>query len=435
MELVAEKQMAFEAAVIPKNARIASLERSLAEKIDMLHEVQHQKAAYIGQLTDAKRQMSELEIRLTSAHSSLQEKDSVIQMMQTSFLEPEEDGSSLTPPQNCPFPKGSQRSSEKLPCQITEVTPMSSSSQSSTKSTPTNPQYNITPRTPQNPVRQPSLASPVRQSSNHRSQSASPVKALGSNGLKPRGSVSGYQLTNGFSSGEPPAPNKRNGYTTHSLCSGGRYSSSSTTHHHSNIHSNSAPNSPNVRNTTHKPRITHSNLRVLQVPGAVERPGPTLWQNHAHTQRKSNTGSGGTRKSSYQRPLSPSVVKSKTPPPDYHLVSAGRSNSAPKVPPKKQRHKSVDNILGAEPEKSLSYLQNGSSAVQDSSYDLFCSLVGDTVPLNQSGGMSGVRSGFGGSMQVGIPENSNYDDHQHSKSSPPNEYTCIVANSEVINQL
>lgn len=422
LELVAEKQMAFEAAVIPKDARIASLERSLAEKIDMLHEVQHQKAAYVSQLTDAKRQISELEIRLTSARSSLQEKDSVIQMMQMSFLEPEDERSSLTPPQNCPFPRGSQRSPDKLPCQITEVTPSPPSGVKSPANI--NQQYDVASRSARNPAWQsPLAASPVHNSANHRSQSASPVKALGSNGLRPRGSVPSNQLTNGFSSREPPAPNKRNGYTTHSLCSGGRYSTSTSAPHphgSNNILSNSAPNSPNVRSTSHKPHITHSNVRLLQVTGAVERPVPTYRQNHTYAQRKSNTGPGGMRRSNYQRPESPRLVKSKTPPPDYHLVSSGRRNSGPKVLPMKQRHKSVDDILASESEHSP---HKGSNAVQDSSYELFRSLVGDTVSLTPSRG-GGMGSGFVGSTQIGGSE----DNHQHSKSSS-NDYTCILTSS------
>ena len=400
--------MAFDAAIIPKNARIASLERSLAEKIDVLHEIQQQKISYIGQLTDSKRQMGELNIRLTSAQSSLQEKDSVIQMMQKSFLEPEDDGPSITPPQNCQ----ERPNCPDIPCQITELPSSPSPLQSSIQTASTNPKY-IVSSTPRNAVRPSSLASALHHSSNHSGQPVS-VKALGSNGLKQSG------LINGFSPRDQPAPNRWNGHT-HTLCSGGRYSSSYSCHHSSNnVLSSSAPNSPNIRNTPHKSRITRSNLRLLQLPGTTERSDLTNRQNHMYV--KPNAGHGGMRRSNYQHPPSPRLVKSKTPPPDYHLVSSGRMNSSsPKMLPKKQRHKSVDNILEHGSENSP--FHSGKGSMQDQSYRLFRSLVGDAMPPSQNGGGPSERSSFLSCKQVGTLENSNYQDHhQHSESSPCNNF-------------
>lgn len=414
--------MTFDAAIIPKNARIASLERSLAEKIDLLHEVQQQKAAFISQLTDAERQISELDLKLTSAQTSLQEKDSVIQMMQKSFLEPEEEEPSTTPPQNY---QGSQKSPDIPPCLVTEVSPSSVLLPCSTRSPATNPQCSVASSTPQNQARQSSLGSPLHHLSNHTGQSSSPIKSLGSNVLRPR------VVTTSFLLKEPPAHNRRNG-TTHALSSGGRYSSSSPHHHSSNnVLSSAAPNSPSVRNTPHKSRITHSNLRALQVSATTERPDPIYRQKNMYA--KSNAG--GMRRSNYQRPPSPRLVKSKTPPPDYHLVSSGRTkSSSPKTLAKNPRHKSVDDILQMESESSKLHLHSGHSAMQDKSCKQFRSLVGDSVPMSQSrgggGGGGGVHNKFSfiSSVQVGMPESNDcHDHHQHSKSSPSNN--CIMTSS------
>ena len=425
LELIAEKQMAFETAVIPRDARIASLERSLAEKIDTLHDVQRQKAAYVTQLSDAKRQISELEIRLTSARSSLQEKDSVIQMMQSSFLEPDDEKVSLTPPQNGAFPKGNYRNHDQVPCQITEVVsqPPAVPAKKHRASTGSSTLHETGSRSPRSLTRQPPVVSPVHNNlAKNRSQSASPVKALVNNNVRPRGTT---LISNGFSSREPAAPNRRNGYTTHSLCSGNRFATPSL--------SSTPSSTPNIRGSPHhKPRITHSNLRLLQVPGStVDRSGQMAHkQNHAYAQRKSNTGPSNMRRSNYQRPPSPRLVKSKTPPPDYHLVSSGRRNSGPKGTPTKQRHRSVDDILSG---TGKSHLQagNGHGPLHDSSYDFFHSLVGDTVPLSSSRG--GMRAGFTSSTQLGGISDSSMDyldkHHQHSSSSPSHEYPCILAPS------
>ncbi|KAL5475392.1 hypothetical protein EMCRGX_G025201 [Ephydatia muelleri] len=89
LELVAEKQMALEAAIIPRDNRIAQLERELAQKGDLTEELKRQKSSYIAQIQEANKALSETEVRCASLQAALAEKDSVIRMLQQSFLEPD----------------------------------------------------------------------------------------------------------------------------------------------------------------------------------------------------------------------------------------------------------------------------------------------------------------------------------------------------------
>lgn len=89
LELVAEKQMALEAAIIPRyirwvigpmhtymgihlpiipshhcrDSRIAQLERELAHKCDLTEELKRQKAHYIAQIQEVNKALSETEVR------------------------------------------------------------------------------------------------------------------------------------------------------------------------------------------------------------------------------------------------------------------------------------------------------------------------------------------------------------------------------------
>ena len=448
--------MAFEAAVIPRDVRIASLERSLAEKIDKLHDVQRQKTDYMGQLTEAKRRLSELETRLNSARSSLQEKDSVIQVMQSSLLEPDDEKGSLTPPHNGLYQSPSRNhvhdgyaSGQSLP----EVPPAPSSP---VKPLAGNgyytPLHGAGSRSPRTLARPSAIPLPPSTHSHahkqYRSQSVSPVKPfIVSSGCNMRPQRAMPIVSNRFPSREPQIQNCRNGYTTHSLCSGSRYappppstSSSSPPHQ--------IPNPPNMSHGSpqhHKPPQlppypSNSQTRLFQIPTnlpaevdhPVERmPGYTA--SHASLSSlhmKATTGHDETR-SSCQYSALPRVVKSKTPPPDYHLVSSSQRSPNIGIESAKQRHRSVDDILASRVHENNLPLpvhrQRGVSG--NAPYDLFHSLVGDDVPLPRTGTF---RMGFSGSSHLGGVSSGSVgylDDHCHSRSSPSREYPCILTPS------
>ena len=180
--------------------------------------------------------------------------------------------------------------------------------------------------------------------------------------------------------------------------------------------SNSAPNSPNTR--SRKPRISHPNLHFLHVPNTS--------YPHSHA-GKANTSPRGTR---MNPPLSPGfsdrAVKSKTPPPNYKLVSyssasgnggVGQSNRRTMVnqSPSKQRHHSVEDILGG---KEYDLTMRGHS-FQNGSMELFHSLIGGSVPPQSQEELRGYRKvqlGVGGAREPGLRHG-----HQHSKSSPSSE--------------
>ncbi len=404
MEMIAEKNMTFEAAVIPKEARIAAQERSLSEKVDMLQELRHQKSVYISQLTEANRLVTELKIKYNSAQSSLKEKDSVIQMMQKSFLEPEEDPVALYSPLPPPLPPHYSTPSSS------PYTPRNNSHHCIASGTPSNqerrpiilPPKNtssyssslmvngtVQPATSSNPIspKLPVRTSPMPSRGNYRSQSASPIKALGSS-VKSSSASSRHN-------GSRETSNRKNGYIHHAPPPIGRLSAH---HHQSGNISNSVPNSPNTRNISRKPRISHPNMRFLQVP-CTESPG--YRQNHGHK------GPGDMKR--HYKPLpSPSEVKSKTPPPDYRLVTvATGSRSDKQDPPKlphKLRHSSENDILSP---KSGNYSHR--EQYDNGSLELFQSLVTNNVP---------VRSRSQGHSNRGALVSSDYNTHRHTKSSP-----------------
>lgn len=461
--------------MIPKEARIAALERSLAEKTDTLRELRHQKSTYLSQLTEANRRLAELEIKLTSALSSLQEKDTVIHMMQKSFLEPEDDPyaimyippsshynpqphgnhsppphpppssgpppplsfnshhppqlhlynqphhSHLPPPKTC-YPmqdkpntldreiaqnRGSRGSGSYV-----DITPFPPPSLSSNhwpigSATP--------PKSPNIPMRNSPLASP---SVHQASYNGLPVKTL-VNGMKPRGAPSNHSTNY-----TQEVPSRKNGYSIHHTPPASRYTPNPI-HYHGNNISSSAPNSPGVKSSPRKPRISHPNMRLLQVPTPADySSGVGFRQNHTHNNHlcwKSNTGPVGTRRGNYKAFPSPREVKSKTPPPDYRLVSVsggrgGGKPDPPQVQPTKQRHKSVEDMLGCD------YESGSAPQHQDTpSLELFQSLI---------------RQSNGGSTQQSVQSppkrapcccpglegvaNDLSRGHQHSKSSPTN---------------
>lgn len=451
--------MTFEIAVIPKEARIAALERSLAEKIDASRELRHQKAGYLSQLTEANRCISDLEIKLTSAQSSLQEKDSVIHMMQKSFLEPEEDPlthalppSSLhqlpppLPPHHAPPHHHSGNHYQPPP----PLPPHHLPPHFPTSETPGGPEHDTTPPhgnrgslgsyievvpyPPQqsshwaisssNPPRSPNapIASPAVRRNNYRSQSVSPIKALGgcvNISSKPRSAPASNYVQEG---GVASSTSRKNGYSAPTS----RYVPHSL--HHCGNCSSSAPNSPNVKSSPRKARISHPNMRLLQVPATDYSGGFRQNQPHNNIRWKSNTGPGGIRRANYKPLPSPRAVKSKTPPPDYRLVSVsggrgGGKQEPPKMLPKKQRHRSVEDML------DRSAFGDGCGQHQDtpptyppSSLELFQSLVG------QNGGVHNTPGGLVSSLQMGGARgvvSDHYGVHQHSKSSPPNDKVSL----------
>lgn len=82
--------MELETAVVPRDTRLAHLERSLAEKTDIMHELRQQRSMYLSQISDANHRIAEMETRAASLQSTVQEKDSLIQMLQQSFLDPDD---------------------------------------------------------------------------------------------------------------------------------------------------------------------------------------------------------------------------------------------------------------------------------------------------------------------------------------------------------
>ena len=522
--------MSFEATVIPKEARIAALERSLAEKIDTCRDLRHQKATYLGQLTEANRCISDMEIKLSSAQSSLQEKDSVIHMMQKSFLEPDEDTSHTLPPppshpapplhplppphhappplthhtnhhyQPLPPPPPPHTSSgaiyfsaplegtlggpehETRPEQgrgslgsYTEMVSYAPPPPHTSSSVVPNSHWavasSVTPRSPTAPVRPSPLTSPATRHANYRSQSVSPIKALiggGGGGVavpKPRSAPAANYVHKGGVVNS--STGRRNGYSTHHTPPTNSRYVHNPLHHHAN-NSNSAPNSPNVKNSPRKPRISHPNMRLLQVPAAGDySSGATtaassggFRQGQGHTQTggnirwKSNTGPGGSRRTNYKPLPSPRVVKSKTPPPDYRLVSVsggrgggGKLESSPKVPAKKQRHRSVEDMLGGSFDRP-SFVEgcghsgrpqgqevHPSTVYPPGSLELFQSLIGQNGGCGGNGGggegMYNPTGGLVSSLQVtptvvggsggGGMGSNHYSIHQHSQSSPTND--------------
>lgn len=480
LELVAEKQMTFEIAVIPKEARISALERSLAEKIDTLHELRHQKAAYMSQLTEANRRITELEIKLTSVQSSLQEKDSVITMMQKSFLDPEDDPFATTthssisstaqllpppssghpthhhPPQSHPnhqmhlpppYPPTSSYN-HPLPPPPHHYFPTADSSNGiDGDTTPrdrtgsgsyievvsfTTPQplpnhwsaNGPQPRSPgpNIPIRTLPLGGPpaVAQPT-YRSKSVSPVKALGGNinGMKPKGAP-GNHLTNY----PQETPSRRNGYTPlHQSPPTNRYFPNSI--HQQRSNSNSAPNSPSVKSTPRKPRISHPNMRLLQVPTSEYTAAVGYRPNHTpnNIRRKCNTGPGAMRRN-YKPLPSPRAVKSKTPPPDYRLVtvSGSRGNNkseSPKLAPTKPRHRSVEDMLSTAHEGQGH--QRDTPLYHPDSLELFQTLIGDSSNMGRN------RGELASSLQLREERSGDsYGGHQHSKSSPSNNFNQIL---------
>lgn len=463
--------MVLEAAVVPRDTRLAHLERSLAEKTDIVHELRQQRSMYLSQISDANQKNTEMEARVASLLSTIHEKDSLIQVLQQSFLDPDDfslsqDNQLSSSLHHSPVSAkkfslngahgrnsgGSERSPyDQLSLQIPP--PPVSGSFHQRFANGAHAHASRTMRHSEGSRGNPGtsdLGSPVKEYSD-RSLSPCPVKAVPSEKVS---SLSLIQKANDRGTSQyytmelPDDDMTDSGPYHHSQGGqphmGGSGAYGNSNHGYVTAHkllsaptSSSAPNSPSVRKVTRKPRISQPSLQHnmhLHVPGQssngrepnlsnLTRLGSPPKQRNPRM-IKSNTGDMRT---SHIRPLVDAEMKSKTPPPNYKLVShrhqargQSRGGSSPgsvkrkcesashhgshghkKSDHHKQRHHSVDDVLSQDVESKAT----GSSA--NSSLLLFESLLGDSLPKTSSPLVSS-----------GTRYNST---HQHSKSSPTRE--------------
>ena len=533
LELVAEKQMVLETAVVPRDTRLAHLERSLAEKTDIVHELQQQRSMYLSQISDANQRLAEMETRVASLRSTVQEKESLVQMLQQSFLDPDDYGSACG--SSYSFSQEDQTTLTSLHHSPVSAKKFnlngamggtsgrnrngsSSYDQLSLQIPPPLPSYHgrftngaharVAGRSPRHsegssassPRGYPGeLGSPVKGYSNYsvptspvktvqyeRSGSLSPVKRLNE-----RGSTKYYNLElsdDTMADGSTSYPHYQRVHSQPPPVGSGsgrfdsngsrRYNGSPataisppTTHYHklSVPTSNSAPNSPNVRKVAQKPRISQPNIHHVQhtqggranrgrkdLSSLTRLGSPPKYRNPKVV--KSNTAD---MKRHHVRPLVNLEVKSKTPPPNYKLevhhrqqAQSGGGQSSIKgggvtsvngsrhrgnghhghqrpSDHQKQRHHSVDDILGGDGEsrrdrgsfKAATLTADSTKAVANfstnsnnsSSLALFESLIGDSLPKASS-----PLIGNGINLRR-RHNNINTSTHRHSQSSPTRE--------------
>ena len=434
LELVAEKHMVLEAAVIPRDSRVGQLERTVSEQTITIQELYQQRANYVTQLSDTNQRLAELETKLSSMKVTINEKDTVIQALQHSFFDPDElsqDEHMLT---SSPILHHSPVAAKKYGFHLGSQTDIDGtvSLPGDMNSAKSYPQYPPSP-----PMKRRGVPNGTYTTSHisrgHVNESLSPVRRYpenrptgGQRSINERNSASRSLSPVKRSSTERGAPVYMVKDPNPPYASGSptEYPPPSASHgsfsHYSKLSyplpvSNSAPNSPNTRSVTRKPRISHPNLHFLQVPNTSS----------PHSRAgKANTSPRGTRMTPPGLP--DRAVKSKTPPPNYKLVSyssgngnggGGQSNRRTMVnrSPSKQRHHSVDDILGS---KEYDLTTRGHS-LQNGSMELFQSLIGGSVPpqsQEELRGYSKVQLGVGGAREPGLRHG-----HQHSKSSPSSE--------------
>ena len=375
--------MELETAVVPRDTRLAHLERSLTEKTDIVHELRQQRSMYLSQISDANQRLAEMETRVVSLQSTIQEKDSLIQMLQQSFLEPDDCSSCVSQDDQMSTSSGLHHSPvsakkfslngatlhvdnggglgsraserghyEQLSLQIPPP-PLSSSSSYHhrfSNGAHAHAGHGRTPRHSEGSRGYPiDLCSPVKGYVNC-SLPSSPVKAMQyerSGSLSPikrpsdRGTHKYYTLefSDDLSDGSP--------YYSGQLQppGGGVYGghgSPPTSHKLSVPSSNSAPNSPRVRKVPHKPRISQPNIHHIHVPvqggggggggNAVSNGGRSNGSRESNLSTLTRLGSPpkyrspkgiksntGDRRRNHIRPSVDVEVKSKTPPPNYKL--------------------------------------------------------------------------------------------------------------------
>lgn len=296
--------MALETAVVPRDTRLAHLERSLAEKTDIVHELRQQRSMYLSQISDANQRLTEMESRMASLQSTIQEKDSLIQMLQQSFLDPDDCSSNVSYcSQEDPMSSSLHHSpvSAKKFSLNGAIVPLSLDSsgtgfrgingsqydQLSLQIPPppvtsyhyrfTNGAHARSGRTSRHSECSPSyrgypidLGSPVKGYSNI-SLPSSPVKYERSGSLSPikrpndRGTHKYYTLE---LANEVPAESSHY-YRGQLQPAGGNQGGSPVTptqHKLSLPTSSSAPNSPNIRKVYHKPRTSQPSLHHIHAP-------------------------------------------------------------------------------------------------------------------------------------------------------------------------
>lgn len=411
LELVAEKQMALEAAVIPRDSRMEQLERTVSEQTVTIQELCHQRSSYISQLTDTNKKLAELETKVSSLRQTVTEKDAVIQALQHSFLDPEDLSQDEYTFMGSPVLHHSPVAAKKLGFPLTGA-------QMDIDGTVSLPgditsSYPIFPHSP--PTRKRGLPNGAYAARGHMSENLSPVRRYSDKGVAvgPR-SLSPVKRTAPppmYMMKDPPA-----------YGSGGNGSPSP---HYNKLNyplpvSNSAPNSPNNRTGLRRGRTSHPNMHFLQVPSSKSPPPSSPWK-PPFENGKSNSGPAEMRRNHSKPPLSPNpaadrAVKSKTPPPNHKLVSF--SSSTTYNLSQKQRHHSVDDVVK---DRSTSLaIKKGTP----NSMELFNSLLGDNAPpQSQSEYKQAMHTG--GVRERGVLRQG----HQHSKSSPSSErrncYTIV----------
>ena len=348
--------MALETAVVPRDTRLAHLERALAEKTDIVHELRQQRSMYLSQISDANQRLAEMETRAASLQSTIEEKDSLIQMLQQSFLDPDDYSSTFSQEDQLSSFQlhHSPVSAKKFTLNGATMHILSGTSASGTSGSghgmmksraserghyeqlslhiPPPPLSSIhhrfsngahahgggggggggrTPRHSEGSRGYPvELGSPVRGYVNC-SLPTSPVKAMQyerSGSLSPikrpneRGTHKYYTLElsddmmDNSASGHyyrgQLPPVATGGGGGGGGVYGGSHSSPPTSHKLSVPSSNSAPNSPSVRKVSHKPRISQPNLHHIQVPPVHGGGGGHMT---AGTSRLNGGGSGNGR--------------------------------------------------------------------------------------------------------------------------------------------
>ncbi len=410
LELVAEKQMALEAAVIPRDSRMEQLERTVSEQAITIQELYQQRSSYISQLTDTNRSLAELETKVSSLRLTVNEKEAVIQALQNSFLDPEElsqdDYALMGSPVLHHSPVAAQKHSFSLIGAQVDV--------DGTVSLPGDipSSYPFFPPSPPMKKRGPPNGAYAR---GHVTDNFSPMRRYSDKGapVGPR-SLSPVKRATAVATTPP----------VYTMKDPPAYASGSptTSHYYPLPVSSSAPNSPNNRTGSRKSRISHPNMHFLQIPSSRS-PPPSSPRKSSLENIKPNTSPIDTRRNHPKPPpLSPNpgcrTGKSKTPPPNYKLVSFSASSASNRglLMSSKQRHHSVDDVLK----------DHASSTAPKRSKDpmeMFHSLLGDNgSPQTQSEYKQALQMG-------GVREGRMRQGHQHSKSSPSSErrncYTVV----------
>lgn len=399
--------MALEAAVIPRDSRMEQLERTVSEQVITIQELNQQRSSYISQLTDKNKSLAELETKVYSLKLSVTEKDAVIQALQNSFLDPEDlsqdDYALMGSPILHHSPVAAKKHSFSLTGAQVDVDGTVSLPGDITSSYPLFP------------------ASP-------------PVQRRGlPNGAYARGHVTDIPVRRFSDKGVPVGPRslspvKRTAVAVppvYMMKDPPVYASGLPNSHYKMNYplpvSNSAPNSPNNRTGSRKSRISHPNMHFLQIPS--ESPPPSSPRKPVVENGKPNTSPVDVRRNPSKPHISSNPVcrtgKSKTPPPNYKLVSFSSSSTSHQdsLISLKQRHYSVDDVLK---DRSPSIAPKRTK----DSIELFNSLLGDSGPPQ-------TQSEYKQALQLGGARDSRgiHPGHQHSKSSPSSErrncYTLV----------